>query len=171
MKKTILTSLFLSLFLTFATFTSIAGAQNVIVTSEAKKPLMQAVAVKSLIQAVKDNKFVEIQRLIANGADINAKDEKGQTALIMASSFRNNKIMVEYLVDKGADVNKKDKHGNTALMVASFNGDTAVAGYLVGKEALVNTKNNNGWTALTWAKKRGDDKKMANYLISLGAVE
>jgi ankyrin repeat protein len=61
---------------------------------------------------------IQIARiLIAAGADVNARDKNGNTALMIATS-RGHVDIVEILIDAGADVNAKDECGNTALMIA-----------------------------------------------------
>ena len=63
----------------------------------------------------------EITRiLIAGGADINAKDDNGNTALMLAAKSANAEVAGE-LILAGADIDAKDKNGNTALMYASVN--------------------------------------------------
>jgi len=56
--------------------------------------------------------------LIDAGADINAKDEAGSTALMVASEYGRTEI-VKLLIATGADVNIKNELGWTALMWAS----------------------------------------------------
>ena len=56
--------------------------------------------------------------LIDAGADINAKDEAGSTALMVASEYGRTEI-VKLLIAAGADVNIKNELGWTALMWAS----------------------------------------------------
>ena len=53
--------------------------------------------------------------LLDKGADVNAKNDYGYTALIWASSNRQTEI-VAMLLEKGADVNATDDYGDTALM-------------------------------------------------------
>ena len=48
---------------------------------------------------------------------MNAKDEKGRTALMWATS-KNSTDTVRLLMEAGADVNAKDNDGKTALMYA-----------------------------------------------------
>jgi len=57
----------------------------------------------------------EVAKLLLNkGADINAQDEGGGTALMVATQpgYLNE---VKILLEKGADVNAKDVNGTTAL--------------------------------------------------------
>lgn len=50
--------------------------------------------------------------------DVNARDKDGMTALMVASSGGNHKV-VRLLLDRGADVAVQDNNGATALMMAS----------------------------------------------------
>lgn len=55
---------------------------------------------------------------MSRGADIDAKDENEETALLVAA--RNGyTAIVELLVDKGADLETKNVHGKTALRLAT----------------------------------------------------
>ena len=51
-----------------------------------------------------------VKLLIANGADVNAKDVIGQTPLLSAAGGGHKEI-VALLITKGADVNAKDSQG------------------------------------------------------------
>ena len=55
--------------------------------------------------------------LLDRGADINLKNNDGETALMEASSSGHTEI-VSLLLDRGADVNVKDNDGGTALVRA-----------------------------------------------------
>ena len=56
-----------------------------------------------------------------NGANINAIDDKGWSALMFAAA-RGQSDIVRILMSRGADPNMKSKEGETALMIAT-NGD------------------------------------------------
>jgi len=60
-------------------------------------------------------RIVEI--LVAAGADVNATDEDGNSALVNAVKNRNAKL-VTYLLDANADLRQKDKAGRTAFELA-----------------------------------------------------
>jgi ankyrin repeat protein/uncharacterized caspase-like protein len=59
----------------------------------------------------------EVQRLISWGADVNAKDMMGGTALDKATT-NGHAETVGFLLNQGADVNSRDKGGRTALDIA-----------------------------------------------------
>jgi uncharacterized protein len=94
------------------------------------------------------------------GVDVNAKDNEGWTALLLAAD-RDRASVVQTLVDRGADVNAKCdctgylSGGWTALMIAAREGQDDIARILVAKHADVNVKNNLGRTALVTAAYEG----------------
>jgi hypothetical protein len=97
---------------------------------------------------------VKAQRAISWGANVNAKDDNGQTPLYKANKGHAGITMTKFLIDKGADINTKDDDGNTPLHIAAKQtGDDSleVVKYLIKKGAKVNAKNNNGKTPLELA--------------------
>ena len=71
-----------------------------------------------------------VQALIAAGADVNAADELGRPALLVAAGESGNPAVVRALLAAGARVNAKGKDGDTALTAA-------VREYLHGKDELI----------------------------------
>jgi ankyrin repeat protein len=73
-----------------------------------------------------------VTRLLAAGADPNAKDPEGRSVLILAASSDNvPEEAVQTLLDRGADVNAKTPAGETALGMARLRGDTPIVRLLV----------------------------------------
>jgi ankyrin repeat protein/mono/diheme cytochrome c family protein len=73
-----------------------------------------------------------LERLIAAGADVNAKDGTGTTALLRASYFDGaDPVRVKLLLDHGADVAVRDQDGDTALRKALRKGHTQVVDLLL----------------------------------------
>jgi len=58
-----------------------------------------------------------VKMLIEAGANINVKDNGGDTAL-MRASVHGNEDIIKLLIEAGADVNAKDNDGSTSLMWA-----------------------------------------------------
>ncbi len=73
---------------------------------------------QALVEAVKEGKLESVKSLLANGADINARDERGASALILASG-KGSLEVVRLLLDKKADINARNRFGDAALMYAS----------------------------------------------------
>jgi uncharacterized protein len=75
-----------------------------------------------------------VQELLRAGADINARDRHGQTALMLAA-HRGDRELVEILVEGGADLNVTAKYNLSALMLAVTAGHVGVARLLAGAGA------------------------------------
>ena len=71
----------------------------------------------SLHNAAKNGDIEQVKKLIAQGADVNAKGRHGLMALTIASE-KGHVDVVKALLSKGADVNVKDSSGQTALLYA-----------------------------------------------------
>lgn len=87
--------------------------------------------------AVLDNPNL-IRLMLQHGADVNAPDPTGRTALMYAAVSDLLPVkQVKLLLEKKADVNVKSQHprsgdtGRTALDLAKFHGNTAVVGLLL----------------------------------------
>ncbi|EDR07878.1 uncharacterized protein LACBIDRAFT_298151 [Laccaria bicolor S238N-H82] len=59
-----------------------------------------------------------VEILILHGADVNAKNDAGQTPLHLAAAARNNLACAQVLLQHGAKLDVKDSDGNTPLMLA-----------------------------------------------------
>jgi|GEM_PF-2794737 FOG: Ankyrin repeat len=75
----------------------------------------------SLIRAVRDGNGSKIVALLNHGVDVNARDNDGSTALMIAAAVAKPDI-VRTLLDRGADANIKNRRGHTALMSAADSG-------------------------------------------------
>jgi uncharacterized protein len=95
-----------------------------------------------------------VKALAKAGADINARTDAGETALMRASS--NGHIeTVKLLIEEGAELDVIREDGFTALMCAAFFGQKRVVTALVEGGADPNVKDRLGSTAATWAERRG----------------
>ncbi len=82
-----------------------------------------------LIEAVKSGNIDRVRLLIAKGADINAKDERGGTPLHWAAYYNRKKI-AELLLMQGANPEEKDRNGFTPEDVARINGKKEILNIL-----------------------------------------
>jgi len=123
-----------------------------------------------LIKAILENDKDAIISLVEQGADVNAKDDDGNTALMLAVDEQNNGDIVKCLVEHGADINAKNDDGETALIWAALDsGNENVVKYLVEKGADVNIKGEEGQTPLMCAALRSNNGNVVKYLVEHGA--
>lgn len=115
----------------------------------------------TLHSAAQKGVVAEIEKLLARGADINTKNEDGQTPLLSAVANQEERSdAVKFLLNKGADANAKDKNGQTALMLAARNGHSDSVVALLEKGADVGAKDANGKTAMDHARYYDNIKKL-----------
>jgi CHAT domain-containing protein/ankyrin repeat protein len=126
----------------------------------------------SLINAVKHNNTAAVEKLISQGASINAVDSNLATPLMWAA-YTGNLSLFKYLVQKGANYKKKGVvyldsthtgyYGNIIGIAAAKN-DTLLLVYCLDslhlpvddKEYNGETKAEDGWSPLFWAASKGN---------------
>jgi ankyrin repeat protein len=115
--------------------------------------------------------FVEI--LLKRGANINASNNSGITALMYALSYvrYDEKKIVNLLIDNGADIFGNDNQNNSTLMYASENVFTDHLDYLINEGVQVNYQNKLGQTPLMFAvsRKHETDSEIDSFLLNAGA--
>lgn len=116
----------------------------------------------------------QVRHLLEAGAEVNARDRYGQTALMNAA--RTGQVeLVRLLVERGAALNTTAKYNLTALMLAIINGHTEVAHILIqaGADGSIRGTGAPGFyhkTAYMLAEER-EQHEVVGWLKSAGATE
>lgn len=120
---------------------------------------------KKFLSACETGDWKKAEKLLAEGADLNAKNAVGATALWLAA-YRGQAAVVQKLLEKGVDANaaltvpydrdyRYFPRGYTPLMAASYMGNDNSAAQLLAAGANVNLAANDGRTALHYAARQG----------------
>ena len=109
----------------------------------------------SLPDAAEQRDEASVRILLHSGADANAAQVDGTTALHWAA-YHDDAEMVGLLVRAGADVNAVNRYGASALAEASTNGNAAIIKLLLEAGADANTRMKGGETALMLAARSGN---------------
>ena len=108
--------------------------QSLIAIEEASKRFISDTNIRNskgqtkLMLAAKAGDLAQIENLLYSGAQLEAKDDEGWTALMYAARFQKNPDVTKLLLYKGANRTAKNKYGITALLLA--------AGYTENTEVL-----------------------------------
>ena len=109
-----------------------------------------------LLQAAATGNLEQVKALINAGADVNATDELGWTALMKAcfndEMDRGFPDIVQALIDAGADIEAQIVYGTRPLMLAAGRGEAGVVDVLLRAGVDVLAKNEGGRTALMMVK-------------------
>jgi ankyrin repeat protein len=104
----------------------------------------------TLWAAAKANDVAELERLLAAGADIDARDHRGYSPLMLAA-YAGHAEAFDLLLDRGADPCSADAAGNSVLMGAVFKGHRAMVERLLSAGADLRVKNHAGLDARAFA--------------------
>jgi ankyrin repeat protein len=117
-----------------------------------------------------DNNHAEVVRLLLDrGAELEARDDDGETAFFRAVA-RGHEEIVDMLLSRGADVRTRNKYRGTPLQEASMEGHLGVVRLLVRhlRGQGLDDVDIGGSTALWWACRRGYSEA-ARVLLLAGA--
>lgn len=110
-----------------------------------------------------------VRLFLAAGMNVDARDKKGQTALLASSGpFPGQTDVICALLAAGANVNARDFEGKTALVNASSIVNAHIMRMLLDGGADVNVQTDNGWTPLMLAAQSGQANTV-RLLLDAGA--
>lgn len=117
---------------------------------------------------VYDQDVAKVRNLIAAGADVNATNNYGASAMQLAAEVAHTEIL-SLLLDAGANADSPNPEGQTALMLVARTGNIDAARLLIKHGATIDTREQWGQqTALMWASARRHPAMM-ELLIKAGA--
>lgn len=122
----------------------------------------------SLPDAAEQRDKAGVRTLLQTGADANAAQVDGTTALHWAA-YHDDAEMVGLLVRAGANVNAVNRYGASALAEACTNGNAAIVKLLLESGADANTRMKGGETALMLASRSGNPETV-EALLAHGAT-
>ena len=114
----------------------------------------QSADAETLFGAVMRGDAEGLQALIAGGAELEAKDEHGFTAFLLACSMGQVECMA-MLIEAGCDAVATDASGTTGLMEAAAGGHAATVRSLIAGSAELEAKDEDGNTAFLHACSKG----------------
>lgn len=135
-----------------------------------QSPGLFATRDEALFNAALENNATAVSEALKNGANVNAVDQYGRTALRLAVE-KNNTHIVKLLIAAKVDLNAAPDPDNvTALMVAAANGYPEMIRVLLQANADANFRNKAGRTALRVAIIQGKHGA-ADLLKAAGGTE
>ena len=117
-------------------------------------PCLVSFGQKSLFQAVIESDEASVTLLLAEGAEVDARDEIGKTPLIIAAD-KGYFPIVKLLIKNGADINAQHNLHWTALMFAAGKDHSAIVKLLIENGANMNFVSKSDYTALILASAAG----------------
>jgi hypothetical protein len=106
---------------------------------------------RKLVSCARAGNLDGLKEMLAEGADINAQGENGNTALFNAA-FQGHLDCVQFLLENKALIDGRNARGSTALMGAAEQGRYAVVEALLACGADKSLKNSPGQSALGYAQ-------------------
>ncbi len=109
---------------------------------------------ENVIELVKNNNAEGLRTALENGANVNTKDSRGRSLLLLAAVGKKIKI-VKILVEYKADVNLQDQQLDSPFLFAGANGQTELVKLFLENGARFDVFNRYNGTALIPACERG----------------
>ena len=107
----------------------------------------------------------QVLQLLQEGADINATDKKGRTA-VMAATYQNEVETVKALIQEGANINIQDNHLDNVILNSGANGNLEIVRLAIEAGADMTITNRFGGTGLIPASERGHVEVVKEFLTT-----
>ena len=117
-------------------------------------------------KAIRADDASAVTKLLQSGADVNSKDDRGDTPLMYAAAV-GSEAMMRRLIGAGADVNVRNSFEASALLWCS--NSLPRVRMLVEHGADVNVRSKQGHTPIELAADHADSIEILKYLMSKGA--
>ena len=122
---------------------------------------------QGFLKAIESENAEAIHVFLSAGIDLEVKDERGWTALMIAAANGQEKL-AQLLIHSGARLTAKDVNGFTPLHWAAFKGMSNIVDLLLSKEVDVDSQSKFKWTPLMQACTRGH-LEACSILVAAGA--
>lgn len=122
---------------------------------------------QGFLKAVENEHSEAIHIFLSAGIDLEVKDERGWTPLMIAAANGKEKL-TQLLIHSGARLTARDVNGFTPLHWAAFKGMSNVVQLLLSKEVDIDSQSKFKWTPLMQACTRGH-MDVCTTLVSAGA--
>lgn len=124
---------------------------------------------QQFLEAARQGDLARAARALDLGVGVDAKDDLGRSALLLAARDAGDLELVRFLHGRGAALDTPDLGGRTALSFASGAGRLDIVGYLVAQGARIDRADKQGRAPLFHAV-LGNRRDVAAYLIERGAA-
>lgn len=105
---------------------------------------------QGFLKAVESEHWDAIHVFLSSGIDLEVKDERGWTALMIAAANGKEKL-TQQLIHNGARLTSRDVNGFTPLHWAAFKGMTNIVELLLTKDVDIDSQSKFKWTPLMQA--------------------
>ena len=122
----------------------------------------------AFLRSVYSGDLDDVKVLVSKGADVNLRDQKKRTPLILAA-YNGHTPVVAFLVGEGAEVNAVDGDSQTALMYASRRSFNETASLLLDNGAEVNLQSKKRNLDALMLAAVADNAELVRMLLDHGA--
>lgn len=122
-----------------------------------------------LLEAARQGDQAVVERALDLGVSVEARDDLGRSALLLAVRDAGDLSLVRFLHQHGAGVDEPDLDGRTPLSFAASAGRLDLVEYLAAEGARLDLPDKRGRTPLFHAV-LGDEEAVAKWLLEHGAA-